>query len=41
MYLMAGLLVVGFVCNLLVARVHPRRLANPAETPDEPAPAKA
>ena len=41
MYLMAGLLVVGFVCNLLVARVHPRHYAITAETPGDLAPAKA
>jgi len=40
MYLMAGLLAVGFVCNLLVSRVHPRHYAVPAETPGELAPAK-
>ena len=41
MYLMAGLLAAGFVCNLLVARVHPRHHAVAAETPGVPAPAKA
>ena len=41
MYLMAGLLVIGFVCNLFVARAHPRYYVNPAESPAELAPAKA
>ena len=41
MYLMAGLLVVGFVCNLLVTRVHPRHYAITAEAPGELAPAHA
>ncbi len=40
MYLMAGLLAAGFVCNLLVRPVDARRHHAAAPAPAEPAPAE-